>query len=60
MPVVLHHLKAAPLDLGQKGIAPHQTFDITDLALDDTALARLARGEKLFKPNLGGQMFGQE
>jgi len=56
MPPILHHLKATPIRLGQKRIAPHQPLHIFDLPLHDATALRLRRSQKLRKPYLRRKM----
>ena len=55
---VLHCLKAAPLDLGEKFFAPDQALDVPDLALDDATAPRLGRIEKLRQPFVRVEVIG--
>jgi hypothetical protein len=57
MAAIFDHLKAAPMDLIQKTIAPDKALHIADLPLDDTPAPSLSRAEYLRHPDFRGEVF---
>jgi hypothetical protein len=47
LPGVLDHRKSPSLHLGQKGVAPHKSLNIPQLAADDTAFPRGLRRKQM-------------